>query len=286
MARLGEKLGLAALIGVFTIGAVVRVAAADKPAKEVAGEEAEQDARLSAMRAIAEGIAVEAIEGDSTTKVGLLEGARFRFNTTTIGCDDGTVWVWGDKGRPSAVLTLSGEWHEANGGGVWSYELTSLSPKRLRATGPEGWRWTPVESGVEFQDVPNGPVAAETASRRLGQIKDIARRFGGFGIYGGNVGEPSQFRILPTPLHRYDDVAAGVIDGAMFVVAVDTNPEALLLVELVKGTPSATWKFGVNRVSSGEIHATLDDKEVWKSPPFGPLTPESRYYLLIKAMPK
>jgi len=272
------------LTGLFAISSTRLPAAESEPTSDDAAVKALKDARLRSMRELAEAISVEAVKENAAIKLGLVEDARFRFNSPTIACDDATVWVWGRTGRPAAVLTLSGTWPTAGRDGIWSYEFTSLSPSKLRATNSGDWEWTPQESGVEFQDVPNAPPPSDSATRRLGQMKDIARRFGGFALYNGKVDKPSRFRVLPTPLHRYDDPDAGVLDGAMFVVAVDTNPEALLLIELVKAAPNPIWKFGVNRVSMGEIHATLDEKEVWKSPPGGQMTSESRYFIVMRRM--
>lgn len=240
--------------------------------------------RLRAMQEIAESVTVEVVDAERKTNFELVEGARFRFATPEISCFDGTAWLWGRGQRPIVLLTISAYQSMKDGPCEWSYELTSLAASKLRVTSSEGWQWTPDEAGLDFQPLADAPPPAETSTRRLRQIKELARRFDAYGVYGNG---RSELRCLPTPIYRYSDDAAGVRDGAIFFLAGGTNPEALLAIEL-SGDASAepVWKFALNRVSASELHARFDGKEVWNCQWQPDRTIRSPYYLLGRPMPR
>lgn len=240
--------------------------------------------RLRAMQEIAESVTVEIVDSERKTKVEMVEGARFRFATPEISCFDGTAWLWGRGRRPLALLTISAYQSMKDGPCEWSYELTSLAPSKLQVASSEGWQWTPDEAGLDFQPLADAPPPAETSTRRLRQIKELARRFDAYGVYGNG---RSELRCLPTPIYRYTDEPGGIRDGAIFFLAGGTNPEALLAIEL-SGEKSAepVWKFALNRVSASELHARFDGKEIWNCQWQPDRTIRSPYYLLGHPMPR
>lgn len=247
-------------VAMLCVTFIVAAAYAEQPGAIDADDEREQ--RLQSMQQIAEAITVEARESGGLRKVELIEGPRFRFSNPETPCYDATVWIWGVRGRPVALLTLSAEREQVDDPGYWAYELTSLSPAELRATSPEGWRWTPQQAGLNFEPFPDAPPAADTPAQRLRQMKALARRFEAYGIYPVDRRVP--MRVLPTPLLRYNDEDAGIRDGALFVLAGGTDPEALLAIELsATGSGEPLWRFALNRVSSGELHVSLDGREIW-----------------------
>jgi hypothetical protein len=241
--------------------------------------------RLRAMQKIAEGLTVETIDTEGKTKVGLVEGARFRFSTPEIGVFDGTAWLWG-TGRPLALLTISAEQFEKDGPCRYSYELTSLAPLELSVTSQEGWEWKPEKAGLDFQPLPDAPAPAESHARRQRQIKDLSRRFDAYSLHGPDRKSRLELRILPTPIYSYADKQAGVRDGAMFFLAGGTNPEALLAIERSgEGPAEPVWKFALNRVSAGELHARFDGKEIWSCEQQRENTIRDPYYILMRPMP-
>lgn len=238
--------------------------------------------RLRAMKEIAESMTVEIVGAEGRTKVELVEDARFRFSTPEIGCFDGTAWLWGNRQRPLALLTISAYQSKKDGSCEWSYELTSLAPAKLQVESSEGWQWNPDAAGLEFQPLPDATPPAENSARRLRQIKDLSRRFDAYGVYGNG---RSELRCLPTPIYRYSDEAAGVRDGAMFFLAGGMNPEALLAIELSGDNPAEPiWKFALNRVSGSELHARFDGKEIWSCHWQSTLTVRSPYHLIVRPM--
>lgn len=247
-------------------------------------EEEVRNARLRDMQRVASALKVEADVAGEFEPVAPIEGARFRFNHPKTNCDDATVWLWGATGRPMALLTLSGTWPANNPIGSWSYELSSLTTSPLRASGIGDWTWTAAAGKLVFEELSDAPPAADTATRRLRQMKDLSRRFNGQGLYGPKLEEHVELRVLPTPLHTYRDEAQHVREGALFALVEATNPEAVLMIELVDEGGRDVWKYAFNRISSGQIRGRLDDKEVWTSGPSGLEEADEAYYLVIRRM--
>jgi hypothetical protein len=238
--------------------------------------------RLTAMRKIAGDITVEAVEEGQKQKVDLVDGARFRFSSPVTPCYDATVWVWGPHGRPAALLALSAERTGHETPSYWAYELTSISPLELSVSSPDGWTWTPQAAALRFAAVPDASAPAEKASVRARQMKDIALRFDAHGVAGSGRYE---LRVLPTPIHSYSDKSGGILDGGLFFIAGGTDPEVLLVIEAAIGDDGQPkWQFAINRVSSAELHARLDGKEIWSSPRVGDATNRSPYYLFSRPM--
>ncbi len=257
----------------------------DKPSE--GAKAARKAQRLQAMQEIADEITVEILGGQHAAKVDLGEHARFRFTTPEINVHDATVWLWGARGRPMALLTLSAGWADKDKPGIWSYELTSLAPWKLQVTSKDDWRWTPDEAGLDFKPIPGAPKPSENAARRLRQMKELARRFDACGMYGESGDRLAELRILPTPIHRYADEVAGVRDGTLFFFASATNPEALLAIELSGDDPDEPiWQYAINRVSAAELRARLDEKEVWSCEAGQNAARGSPYFLFFRPMPR
>jgi hypothetical protein len=100
-------------------------------------------------------------------------------------------------------------------------------------------------------------------------MKDLARRFEAFEFYDHRSGESEryQLRLLPQPVLRYTDPAAGLVDGALFFFVYGRNPEVVLLVEARReGDTGPIWSYGLARVGAARLHVKLDGAEVWQAP--------------------
>jgi hypothetical protein len=180
----------------------------------------------------------------------------FQFFETARERSYGTVWVWGAKGRPLALLA-QGRDHEQP---LSCYELAALSD-RVSVEMHDGWRWSPGQATSEMTPFANGPPPAGRGTVRLSQIKSLARRFTISEALGDEVLE---LRLLPTPIHRYEDDAAGLIDGALFSFAHGTNPEALVIIECQTRDGESFWSYGFVPLGAAGLTARLDDQVVWK----------------------
>ncbi len=185
----------------------------------------------------------------------------------------GTLWVWGKTGRPVALMEL---YRDVGKDQPWIHALTLTSSELIQFKAPTGSRWTPKTSHFKLQDVPGSPAVGDQPVARLRQMKEISRRFEAHELWGGR----HELRLVTTPVHRYQDEAAKLIDGAVFVLAHDLNPEVLLQVEAHANEQPPRWKYSLVRLGSAEMHVSFDGKEVWTAPRTGAGTTIEPYWLL------
>lgn len=222
-----------------------------------------------------------------------------RWNDPTRAFSDGTLWAWGSPGRPAAVATMELYPHEQQKRPTWSLEFVSLSTERVEVEGGEGFdtpwgdlappapdgqvHWSPKSAGVEFHPVPGAPAPAGSEAARLRQMRDLAQRFSARQFYPPKA-QTYELRLLPRPIDRYADAAAGLVDGAMFVFVYGTNPEVLLLIEARQGrSPAeASWRYAIARLSRAGPTVSFDQQEVWTEPFAQRPSPTDPYFIARK----
>ncbi|HZL87362.1 MAG TPA: hypothetical protein VFB96_03210, partial [Pirellulaceae bacterium] len=166
----------------------------------------------------------------------------------------GTLWVWGTRGRPAALLAQS----KADGRPVWGYELMALA-EAVSVEMHDGWKWTP-KSALQMTPFADAPRAADSDVRRLAQMKSLVEKFTLSEQYRD---QSFELRLLPRPVYRYDDEEDGLIDGAIFNFAHGTNPEILAVIECRKEDSGSAWSYGFLPLSGAAVTAKLDGKTVW-----------------------
>jgi hypothetical protein len=173
--------------------------------------------------------------------------------------------LWVHDGRPVAAASVFPFDRDL------CHELCSLSRKaELVARDRSRTVWAPESSGVEFHDVPDSPVPAETPVLRLAQMKSLAARFTAtLTGWKDDESEREVLRLLPRPLYRYDIKGATethpeLRDGALFAFVQGTDPEVLLLLEVVVVDDRPRLQFAFARATSGGLEARLEDQPVWK----------------------
>jgi hypothetical protein len=224
-------------------------------------------------------------------------GPLHRWDDPTRRFSDGTLWAWGTKGRPLALVTIE-LYPTGPVGPYWSCELVSLAPGPVSAAfdgpfvpfgamGQPALRgadpWSPGASEVSWKPVPGAPVPASSDAARLRQMRDLAQRFAAHEV-NQRKGESQRYelRLLPRPVHRYSDPEADVLDGAMFLFANGTNPELALMVESRGRGPSASWTYGFARLSRAAPSVRLDGEEVWSQPyALRPVSTDAYYIVSI-----
>ena len=124
---------------------------------------------------------------------------------------------------------------------------------------------------MKFQPLPNAPPPAETPSAGLRQMKAFLQKFSAHQLWTWREGDGSrhELRMLTTPVHRYEDREQQLIDGALFIIAQGTNPEATLFLEAVNSADGGkpNWQFGIGRTSFAEQIVHYEDQEVYHDPP-------------------
>jgi hypothetical protein len=160
----------------------------------------------------------------------------------------GGVWRIGKSGRPKGLVALELWPDDADPlRGKLHHELSSFQAGGLELTSSAGIAWRPRQSVLEFKPLSGAPRPAQTAERRLLQMKKLAGEFAVKETYQGDV---SVLRLLPRPLDRYEDREAGIDDGAMFAFTYGTNPELILLLEC----RGEEWQFALARLSGAELN--------------------------------
>jgi hypothetical protein len=169
---------------------------------------------------------------------------------------DATVWRLGEKGRPTALVTLE-IYRASEENNILAYEFLSLSPAKfsLKHKRHEKVAWEAAGDALQLKGLPGAPKPAASAAARLLQMRQLARKF----TAREKIKDTDiQCRLLPQPIDRYHSKEAGILDGAIFVYANGTNPELGVLLECNE----KEWSYGIARLSSVESKVELDGKEV------------------------
>jgi hypothetical protein len=232
--------------------------------------------RFAEMKELVSSFKVVAIddEGKETLAI-LVVDPRHSWTDPTRDFHGGALWVWRASGRPVAVIGV--ELYAS-----WSLEFVLVCPGRVKAEN-DSVRWTPRKGGIEFHEIPDAPAPAAGEAGRLRQMRDLVKRFSAREnwIQGGNNAHYA-LRLLPHPIDRYSDPAAGVVDGSLFVFANGTNPESLLLIEARRhGDGAPEWSFAAVAFSHAEVSLQLGSRDVWTSPSKDtgqPARPDDPYY--------
>jgi hypothetical protein len=215
---------------------------------------------LKRMQAIAKSITVNEIHADQQIPARLVDEPLLRYTDDTRKTYDSTMWIWGAKGRPTAILAI--EFYPERPDTKWLFEIASLSKRRIRVDIENGLHWTAREPGLRLITLENAPAPADTPALRLTQMKQLHRRFEAYerAVVGGRI----ELRPMIRQLHRYQDAEQNVTDGAIFAFAHGTNPEVLWIIEAhQKGKAPPHWEFALVQTAGAELFVELDGKEIW-----------------------
>ncbi len=190
-----------------------------------------------------------------------VEHPVLRFTAPLWGGHHGTVWIWGTRGRPVAVL----EMFRQPDGLLWNQAFHATSDTPIKLTASNGETWTPQTNSLKIQRLSDAP----TPAGRIRQMKALAQKFSAHEFWTHTDRPRHELRLLTAPVHRYEDREHHLIDGAMFIIAQGTNPEVTLFLEAVHPADEAkpVWQYGLGRTGLAEIVVLYEDKEVFRAPP-------------------
>jgi hypothetical protein len=198
--------------------------------------------------------------GGRETKLHLLDEPVLRFTNPVGGSRDGAMFLWLDEAdRPAVASQLL--WTPEK---IWMQELSSLSTSPLLARSAGGDVWNPTKAGVAFKRVPDAPEPAETAERRLRQMRDLVQGFSAEHFYRGQVW--NKLRMLTTPFARYGKPGSNTLDGALYCFAHGTDPEVLLMLECRSSKSGPEWQYAFAPMTTFAVNAFWKGKEVWSLP--------------------
>ena len=194
---------------------------------------------------------------DSEKEIGLIDRPLLTFTDPVRQHQSGTVWAWGNGGRPAVVMEV---W---SNGDQWKHAIMATSPERVELILPDGRQWQAPEKAFEQSPIAEAESPKEKPAVRLRQLKELARRFRVHEIWTQD-NSRIELRLLAQPVYRYAEPAREIQDGAVFIFAHGTNPETMLFIEGVgKSLTEARWNYSVVRSTSAELHVELDEHEVW-----------------------
>lgn len=218
-----------------------------------------------------------------TIEVGT-DPVRLEFHETPIlrwpnavrGTPLGGTFIWTKDDRPEVIACMFEMTNPADGKASLWFAFQSLSPNPITAKKGDKSFWSCEKADVEFKNLEGAPPPADTAPKRLAQMKEIGKRFS---ARVDNLRTKEELRLLPTQLYRYK--SGDIIDGAIFTFAQGTDPEVMLHLEarrLKKDKEEVTqWQYAISRRSAFALEVMLDDEEVW-AVKIDSGTPETPFY--------
>lgn len=188
-----------------------------------------------------------------------------KWTNPQTGVRAGLLVGWQDeKGIPVAIAQIF-SLPPQFGDNVWSIEMQSLSKETFELRSGSALPWKPNQPGVVWQKFPGKTLKPASSKRlRLVQMRQLAGRLRGDDQFEDKEQE-SVLRLLRTPVMRYEDADSGIIDGAIFVLAVSgTDPEVIIMME--HRTGHEEYQYALAPMTGYELNVYLDKKNVWHKP--------------------
>jgi hypothetical protein len=193
----------------------------------------------------------------------------------------GDVFVWTLDGRPEVIAAIfdyrSEKWMDS--------EFHLLARDGTVAVRDARAFWQPSRPGVQFQAVEGASAPGESANKRLGQMRALAREF------SVERNHPEQgkeeLRMLVQPIFRYSSPQNKVADGAIFVFVEGTDPEAFLMLEAV-GSDNPQWQFAFSRMNIVEFDGRRGNQRVWHVDPvdWDTMFDKQEPYAIVREKPR
>jgi hypothetical protein len=233
-------------------------------ASESVPESAKKDDAAVKIRAVIDQVMGQhEVFPDASSDVPMKIIPALRWSNNTRGTENAVTVLYVDKGRPFAAACL----FPFDRGMIHDFQSLSRDGDKIVARRDGVAVWQPERAGVEFAPISDAPRPADSRAGRLRQIKQLAERFQSTMLgWKAESNDQEKLRLLNQPLFRYEPEAEPVIDGAVFAFVQGTDPESLLLIELVEEDTRQTWVYAFARRTAGKLEGRLDDKIVWTAP--------------------
>ncbi len=206
------------------------------------------------------------LDDDSKQKLVLREAPILRW-TNPVGMRKakGDVFLWTDRGRAAAVLSI---YEMTDPTGAYFYEdreLSSLALSPLVATSNDHGEWRP-KQGLSLKPLIEAAPPQDTRPRRLRQMRELAARFTADKTTRQDI--VRELRLLPQPVYRFEGEHPDVLDAALFALVEGTDPEAFLLLEARRTDSGHQWQYAFSRMNSVRLRGYDRGAKVWESPRF------------------
>ncbi len=214
------------------------------------------DERLTFMKSALSRFSVEFGDGGEQAKV---SEPCLRWSNPVSGAEDGVLVVFTvDGGRPAAVSEF---FHNEHQKWVNEFAVVATNDATILRSGRPFWK--PSEYICKFLDVPDSPTPADKRAARLSQMRKIAADFSVVDHFGGAEIAKQNLRLLPQPAYRYEEDTK-ILDGALFVFALGTDPECNLLLEAYEDDQGARYRYAFVPMSIFQLQGKYKDSKVWE----------------------
>ena len=182
--------------------------------------------------------------------------------------EQGAIFAWEKSGRPYVLASIFT--YQLDDRIYCRHEVISLADKPLKAVFHSESVWSPQQPGLQWKPVDGVAAPTESAARRLTKMRSIARQFSGTLSIPDS--QPNQLDLIPQPLIRYESPDENVIDGAIFSLAVATDPEIFLVIEARKAADgSLGWHYAASRSHYQALSQRRHGQLVWTAAPVAEL---------------
>lgn len=180
------------------------------------------------------------------------------------GGEDGALFLWTDGDAPVVIGTCFT--YEYAGVERRKHAFLLLSDDSVQGRHRDRLMWSPRPDGLAHQQLAGAPAVGATAAQRSTQLRAMARRFGV--VLTLRDGRTERCRLVPQPLYRFESNDPHGDCGAIFSMAVGTDPETLLILRRERddaGKPA--WYYAFARFTFYPLEGLLDGQPVWNAQP-------------------
>jgi hypothetical protein len=210
--------------------------------------------------------------GDNKEQAKVLDPC-LRWNNPISTAADGIVAVYAQNGgRPAALGQFFFNFQKK-----WVNEFTIIpdGDVTIMRSGKEFWK--PSEFVCKFTDLPRSPIPADKPALRLPQMRAIAADFSVVDHFGAVNIVKQDLRLLTQPVYRYSE-AGKIVDGALFIFVLGTDPECCVLVEAYQDDKGSRYRYAVAPMSIYQLEVSYKDNLVWSIERRVPAASKSRAY--------
>jgi hypothetical protein len=126
--------------------------------------------------------------------------------------------------------------------------------------------WQPRKAGETFHPLADAPAPADSAAKRLIQMRAFAREFTAFDDFRIHHADKEttrhELRLMANPVYRYE--MSSVLDGAVFPFVLGTDPEVFVVFEARENDDGTrAWEYLIAPMTCWGLEVKHKDRTVW-----------------------